>query len=78
VDLILIDSATAIVSWMEGPAIKAVKVHADGTKESSLMIASSSESRAAGFPQMTRSGNKIYFAWTDDKAKTVRVAAIDL
>jgi hypothetical protein len=63
---------------MEGPAIKAVKVHADGTKESSLMIASSSESRAAGFPQMTRSGNKIYFAWTDDKAKTVRVAAIDL
>jgi hypothetical protein len=78
VDVVMPDEKTAIVAWMEGPAIKAVKVHADGTKESSLMIASSSESRAAGFPQMTRSGNKIYFAWTDDKAKTVRVAAIDL
>jgi hypothetical protein len=78
VDVVMPDEKKAIVSWMEGSAIKAVMVHEDGTKESSLMIASSSASRAAGFPQMTRSGNKIYFAWTDDKAKSIRVAAIDL
>ncbi len=78
VDVVMLDSATAMVSWMEGSAIKAVKVHADGQKETSIIIASSSESRSSGFPQMTRTGNKIIFAWTDDKEKTVRVASLAL
>ena len=78
VDVVMLDDATAMVSWMEGPSIKAVKVHAHGKKESSIMIASSSEARSSGFPQMIRSGDKLIFAWTDDKAKTVRVAALDL
>jgi len=26
---------------------------------------------------MTKSGNKLFFAWTDDKAKTIRVAQMD-
>lgn len=78
VDVLMIDSTTAIVSWMEGASVKAVKVHADGKKEPSFMVASSSDKRSSGFPQMTRSGNRIWFAWTDDKAKTVRVAFFDL
>jgi hypothetical protein len=78
VDLVMIDSSTAIVSWMEGSSVKAVKVHADGTKESSMLIASSSDKRSSGFPQMTRSADKIFFAWTDDKAGTVRFAGIIL
>ena len=78
VDVVMLDSATAMVSWMEGSSIKAVKVHADGKKESSIMIASSSEARSSGFPQMTRSGNKIFFAWTDDKAKAIKTASISL
>jgi len=78
VDVLMLDSATAMVSWMEGASIMAVKVHADGTKESSIMIASSSDKRSSGFPQMTRSGNKIYFAWTDDKGKTIRTAMVNL
>ena len=78
VDVLMLDSATAMASWMEGSSIKAVKVNMDGKKESSILIASSSEARSSGFPQMTKSGNRIFFAWTDDKAKTVRVACLDL
>jgi len=76
VDVIMLDSSTAMVSWMEGADIKAVKVHADGSKEKSMMIASSSDKRSSGFPQMTKSGNKIFFAWTDDKKKTINVSGL--
>jgi hypothetical protein len=78
VDVLMLDSSTAMVSWMEAGNIKAVKVYANETKESSIMIASSSEKRSSGFPQMTRSGNRIYFAWTDDKEKTIKTASLDL
>lgn len=78
VDILMLDSATTMVCWMEGASIKAVKVHADATKEPSFMIASSSDKRSSGFPQMTRSGNSIFFAWTDDKVKTVKVAIMNL
>ena len=78
IDIALLDSATAMVSWMEGSSIKAVKVYSDGKKNSSILIASSSETRSSGFPQMTKSGNKMIFAWTDDKEKTIKVASISL
>ena len=61
VDVLMLDSATAMASWMEGSSIKAVKVNMDGKKESSILIASSSEARSSGFPQMTKSGNRIFF-----------------
>jgi hypothetical protein len=78
VDLVMLDSATAMVSWMEGSSIKAVKVQADGKKEASIVIASSSDKRSSGFPQMTKAGNKLFFAWTDDKEKTIKVASFTL
>ncbi|TAJ60620.1 MAG: exo-alpha-sialidase [Chitinophagaceae bacterium] len=78
VDIILLDDKTAMVSWMEGDAIKAAKIHADGTKGPSITIASSSQSRSSGFPQMTKSGNSIVFAWTDDKLKKISTARLAL
>jgi hypothetical protein len=78
VDVVMLDEKTAMVSWMEGTVIKAVKVNSDGTKQTAIQVASSSESRSSGFPQMTRSGNKLFFAWTDDKEKTVKVASLAL
>ncbi len=78
VDVVMLDEKTAMVSWMEGADIKALKVHMDGTKENPIMIASSSDKRSSGFPQMTRSGKRIFFAWTDDKAKTINVASLPL
>lgn len=76
VDVVMLDEKTAMVSWMEGADIKAVKVNKDGTKEKSIMIASSSDKRSSGFPQMTRSGKKLFFAWTDDNKKTINVSRL--
>lgn len=78
VDLVMLDDQTAMVSWMEGAAIKAAKVHADGTKEPSITIASSSQSRSSGFPQMARSGKSLVFAWTDEKLKKINTAQLPL
>ncbi len=76
VDIVMINETSAMVSWMEGTMIKVAKVHSDGTKEPSMIVASSSESRSSGFPQMTKSGNQLIFAWTDDKEKNIKVANI--
>lgn len=76
VDVVMIDEKSVMVSWMEGSMIKAAKVYNDGKKEPSMIIASSSESRSSGFPQITKSGNNLIFAWTDDKEKTIKVASL--
>lgn len=78
VDIVMLDDKSAMVSWMEGSTIKIAKVYANGTKGSSMVIASSSESRSSGFPQMTKSGNQLIFAWTDDKEKNIKVASVSL
>jgi hypothetical protein len=78
VDIIMLDNRHAVVCWMEGTQIKAVKVSSDGAKEPSRTIATSSQSRSSGFPQMTKSGGKLIFAWTDDKEKTIKLASLDL
>ena len=78
VDVVMIDTLTAMVSWMEGGSIKAAKVQTDGTKDNSTLIASSSDKRSSGFPQMAISGNNVIFAWTDDKEKTVKIGRITL
>lgn len=77
VDVVMLDEKSAMVSWMEGAVIKAVKVYKDGTKDSSVVIASSSESRSSGFPQMTKSGSDLIFAWSDNKTKTIKVARLN-
>ncbi|KIC89874.1 sialidase family protein [Flavihumibacter sp. ZG627] len=78
VDVVMLDDKSAMVSWMEGSVIKAVKVYTDGKKEASITIASSAESRSSGFPQMTKSGNNLVFAWTDEKDKKIKVANLAL
>ena len=78
VDVIMLDEKSAMVTWMEGSVIKASKVYSDGKKEPSIIISSSSESRSSGFPQMTKSGKNLIFAWTDDKEKTIKIASISL
>ena len=78
VDVILLNDKTAMVSWMEGSVIKVVKVHANGKKDPSLSIATSSESRSSGFPQMTKTGDRVIFAWTDDKEKKIKIASLSI
>lgn len=76
VDVIMIDEKSAMVSWMEGSTIKVVRVNSNGKKDKSIIVATSSESRSSGFPQMTKSGNDLFFAWTDDKARSIKVAKL--
>ncbi len=78
VDLVMLDEKSAMVSWMEGAVIKAMRVFKDGKKDPVVIIASSSESRSSGFPQMTKAGNNLIFAWTNDKDKTIKVAKLAL
>ena len=78
VDVEMIDENSAMVSWMENGHIKAQQVYKDGKKEPSVIIATSSEERSGGFPQMTLSGKKLIFAWTDDKEKRVKTAIVGL
>jgi hypothetical protein len=78
VDIEWIDDDRCVISWMEGALIKMVIVHADGRKEAPLTIAESSESRSSGFPQMTRSGERLVFAWTDVNQKRIRSATVTL
>ncbi len=78
VDIAMIDEKSAMVSWMEGTMIKVAKVHSDGTIEPSITIATSSESRSSGFPQMTKSRNQLIFAWTDDNEKNIKVSTIPI
>lgn len=78
VDLILLDEQSALVSWMEGPEIKIAKVFSTGKKGKIQHVAQSSTARSSGFPQMTKSSNTIMLAWTDDAAKTIKTAKLDL
>lgn len=78
VDIVLLDNENAMVSWMEGTEIKAVKVNKNGDKGEAIIIANSSESRSSGFPQMTKSGDRLFFAWTDDKEKTIKTAFLSI
>ncbi|MES2874122.1 MAG: sialidase family protein [Bacteroidota bacterium] len=76
VDLIMLDDESAMVSWMEGSQIKAARVYTDGRKDPAITIASSTESRSGGFPQMTKSGDRLIFAWSDTKEKTIKTASL--
>jgi hypothetical protein len=78
VDLVLADSSTAMVSWMEGGQILARAVHADGETGPVYFISKNSAARSAGFPQMTLSGKKLVFAWTDADTKRIMTAVMVL
>ena len=76
VDIEMMDENSAWVSWMEESQIKAARASRKGEIETTIVVASASESRSSGFPQMTRAGNKLLFAWTDAKEKQIRLASL--
>lgn len=76
VDIAMLDRDRAMVSWMEGSKIKARIVNKDGTMGTPLEVANSSSTRSSGFPQMTKTGEKLIFAWTDDEKKNIQTLEI--
>ncbi len=77
VDVELIDSKTAFVSWIENDSIQVARVSDDRIWRLAP-IAEVLDSRSSGFPQMTLSGNKLVFAWTDASTESVRTASIEV
>ena len=68
VDVILLDDKTAMISWLDNegtPAIKYRVVKSDGTMTAPQTVSATSEARSSGFPQMTKAGDQVYFAWTN-------------
>lgn len=78
VDIEMLSKELIMICWMEDEKIKAAKVHADGTKEATIIIASSSSARSSGFPQMTKSGDHLIFAWTDEASNNIKLMRIKI
>ncbi|MEL7004694.1 MAG: exo-alpha-sialidase, partial [Bacteroidota bacterium] len=66
VDVVMKDERSAFISWMEGMDIQMMSVDIEGNKSEINKIASSSESRSSGFPQMSKDNDQLIFAWTSD------------
>jgi hypothetical protein len=69
VDVLLLDDATALVSWLEavGEAaqIRVRLVNIAGSRGDSHTLTTTSQKRASGFPVMSKNDNEIVFAWTE-------------
>jgi hypothetical protein len=80
VDIELIEKDKAMVCWMEEGKILVRSVDSSGRLGNPVQVAASSDKRSSGFPQMTKNGNTVWFAWTDDSAdlRKVKVAKMEV
>ena len=78
VDVVMLDRHTAVVSWLDGgdlPAIKFRSARINGALSPIYLVAETSEERSSGFPQMEVLGNQLFFAWTDvgDSSSAIQI-----
>ncbi len=84
VDIVLIDTETALVSYMQSDGnkgqLKAVKVKSSRTVFPAKTITEMSSTRKSGFPQMELVGDLVLFAWTNvaNDQSTIRTASISV
>ena len=76
-DVVMLDSDTAVVTWSEqtatGAELRARRVPRNGKPAASVKVADSSAGRAAGFARAAVLGKDIYVAWTEQNAALKRV-----
>jgi hypothetical protein len=69
VDVVLLASGDALVSWIEqaapGAEVRLRTVSPSGRRGPALTVAPSSEARSSGFPRMERAGPEVVLAWRD-------------
>ena len=69
VDVALLNSETAVVSWLESTggnaAIRWRLIDCNGAKKASRQVTKTLGSRSSGFPQMEFFEGSLFFAWTD-------------
>jgi hypothetical protein len=65
----LLPGGDALVTWIErageGAEVRIRRVTPDGRLGPSETVTASAAARAAGFPRMVRSGDRLVFSWTD-------------
>ncbi len=81
VDVSLLESGDAVVSWMEqvedGAEVRIRSIDAQGNRSEALTIAASSTARSTGFPRMELSGDELVIAWRDSSdPPLVRTAVV--
>ena len=68
VDLVLLDSSTALVTWLatgEGSAtVRTRLVRREGAAGEPLVVGETGSSRSSGFPRTALAGDRVYYAWT--------------
>lgn len=68
VDLLLLNDGSALVSWLEltslGEELLVCRVAPNAPCGQPKLLSLSREGRTSGFPRMVRSGDRVYFAWT--------------
>lgn len=76
----MLNEEVAFLVWMEDQRILGRTVSTSGKLGRPLEIAKSSENRSSGFPQIKKTANKLWLAWTDDNegAKMIKTASINL
>ena len=69
VDVVVMPDSSAVVTWIESEGkaarVLARRVTRTGAAESPIVVARTSAARASGFPQVTRMGRDLLFAWTE-------------
>jgi hypothetical protein len=78
VDIALLENGDSVVSWLRKNSdgigeISIRKISAAGIVGPPLIIAETSASMISGFPQMVRSGDYLFFAWTDTSDQQSRI-----
>jgi hypothetical protein len=82
-DVALLADGSALVCWMSGEsgagAIKARRVTPGVAPGAVAVVSQTDVSRSGGFPRVARSGDAVYFAWTQfGKPPRVRTASADV
>ena len=78
VDIALLENGDSVVSWLRKNSdgtgeISIRKISAEGIVGPPHIIAETSASMISGFPQMVRSGDYLFFAWTDTSDQQSRI-----
>jgi hypothetical protein len=81
VGVVVLDSGSAVVTWLErgakGGELKARLIDKDGTRNPPIVIGSTNAGSSSGFPRVERNGNTIMIAWTDTNTERIRVSELD-
>lgn len=80
VDLVQLDDASVVATWIEFAEGRAQfrmrRVDQSGARTPAITVAGLAASRASGYPRVARAGNEMVFAWTESGQPTRVLTAV--